>query len=271
MSTTVADHLLERLREWGVEQVFGYPGDGINGILGAFSPRRRPAAVHPGAARGDGGVRGRRATPSSAAGRRVCMATSGPGAIHLLNGLYDAKLDHVPGGRHRRADQPDGDGRQLPAGGRPAQPVQGRRQRLRADGDGARAAAERARPGHPGRDRAGVRRPRSSSPTTCRSWTTRRPRTSSRWCRRASGTELAHRRRRRRGRPARRRRPQRRVQGRDAGRSGRARRAREVEQVADAARAPAWPRRCSARTCSPTSCRSSPARSGCSAPARATR
>ena len=60
MAETVGDHVLARLREWGVEQVFGYPGDGINGMLGAFGTRRRPAALHPGPARGDGGVRGRR-------------------------------------------------------------------------------------------------------------------------------------------------------------------------------------------------------------------
>src|SRR4051812_26920574 len=95
MSTTVADRLLERLREWGVEQVFGYPGDGINGILGAFSrfddqPRfiqSRHEEMSAFQAVGFAKFGGRPA---------VCMATSGPGAIHLLNGLYDAKLDHVP-------------------------------------------------------------------------------------------------------------------------------------------------------------------------------
>ena len=96
MSTTVADRLLERLREWGVEQVFGYPGDGINGLLGAFSRADNQPRVHPGPARGDGGVRGRRLRQVRRRRPAVCMATSGPGAIHLLNGLYDAKLDHVP-------------------------------------------------------------------------------------------------------------------------------------------------------------------------------
>ncbi len=95
MATTVADQLLARLREWDVRYVFGYPGDGINGILGAFSraddqPRfiqsrheEMSAFQAVGYAKFGGGV-------------GVCMATSGPGAIHLLNGLYDAKLDHVP-------------------------------------------------------------------------------------------------------------------------------------------------------------------------------
>ncbi len=97
--TTVADHLLERLREWGVERVFGYPGDGINGLLGAFSraddkPRfiqarhEEMAAFEAVGYAKFGGPPGERPA--------VCMATSGPGAIHLLNGLYDAKLDHVP-------------------------------------------------------------------------------------------------------------------------------------------------------------------------------
>jgi pyruvate dehydrogenase (quinone) len=95
MSTTVADQLLARLREWGVEQVFGYPGDGINGILGAFSragdqPRFIQARHEEMAAFEAVGYAKLGGRPG------VCMATSGPGAIHLLNGLYDAKLDHVP-------------------------------------------------------------------------------------------------------------------------------------------------------------------------------
>ncbi|HEY2879096.1 thiamine pyrophosphate-requiring protein [Nocardioides sp.] len=95
MSTTVADRLLERLREWGVEQVFGYPGDGINGLLGAFSraddqPRFIQARHEEMAAFEAVGY------AKFGGGPAICMATSGPGAIHLLNGLYDAKLDHVP-------------------------------------------------------------------------------------------------------------------------------------------------------------------------------
>jgi len=95
MSNTVADQLLARLREWGVEQVFGYPGDGINGILGAFSragdqPRFIQARHEEMAAFEAVGYAKFSGRPA------VTMATSGPGAIHLLNGLYDAKLDHVP-------------------------------------------------------------------------------------------------------------------------------------------------------------------------------
>ncbi|WP_410671511.1 thiamine pyrophosphate-requiring protein [Amycolatopsis sp. cmx-4-68] len=95
MAQTVGDHLLERLREWGVEQVFGYPGDGINGLVASFGkadnqPRFVQARHEEMAAFAAVGY----AKFSGKVG--VCMATSGPGAIHLLNGLYDAKLDHVP-------------------------------------------------------------------------------------------------------------------------------------------------------------------------------
>ncbi|HEY7487655.1 MAG TPA: thiamine pyrophosphate-requiring protein [Streptosporangiaceae bacterium] len=95
MSRTVGDYVLERLREWGVDHVFGYPGDGINGILAAFGraddqPRfiqSRHEEMSAFEAVGYAKFSGKPA---------ICMATSGPGAIHLLNGLYDAKLDHVP-------------------------------------------------------------------------------------------------------------------------------------------------------------------------------
>ena len=92
---TVADHLLQRLRDWGVEHVFAFPGDGINGILAAFGRAgNTPQFVQ---------SRHEEMSAFEAVGYAkfsgtfgVCMATSGPGAIHLLNGLYDAKLDHVP-------------------------------------------------------------------------------------------------------------------------------------------------------------------------------
>jgi pyruvate dehydrogenase (quinone) len=95
MSTTVADHVLERLREWDVERVFGYAGDGINGLLAAWekaddAPRFIQARHEEMAAFEACGY----AKFSGRVG--ICTATSGPGAIHLLNGLYDAKLDHVP-------------------------------------------------------------------------------------------------------------------------------------------------------------------------------
>jgi pyruvate dehydrogenase (quinone) len=95
MSQTVADVLLARLREWGVRQVFGYPGDGINGLLAAWGraeddPQFVQARHEEMAAFEAVGY----AKFSGQVG--VCAATSGPGGIHLLNGLYDAKLDHVP-------------------------------------------------------------------------------------------------------------------------------------------------------------------------------
>ena len=91
----VADYLLERLRAWDVKHVFGFPGDGINGILAAFGRAdNRPKFIQ---------SRHEEMSAFEAVGYAkfsgrvgVCMATSGPGAVHLLNGLYDAKLDHVP-------------------------------------------------------------------------------------------------------------------------------------------------------------------------------
>ncbi|MFA7386174.1 MAG: thiamine pyrophosphate-requiring protein [Thiohalobacteraceae bacterium] len=95
MGATVGDYLLERLSDWGVRRVFGYPGDGINGIMGAFGrigdklqfvqARHEELAAFMACAH---------AKFTGEVG--VCLATSGPGAIHLLNGLYDAKLDHQP-------------------------------------------------------------------------------------------------------------------------------------------------------------------------------
>jgi pyruvate dehydrogenase (quinone) len=95
MAQTIGDYLLQRLRDWQVDQVFGYPGDGINGIVTAFGEAdNRPRFVQ---------SRHEEMSALQAVGYAkfsgkpgVCLATSGPGAIHLLNGLYDAKLDHVP-------------------------------------------------------------------------------------------------------------------------------------------------------------------------------
>src|SRR4051795_5247959 len=95
MSETVAAHLLNRIHEWGVEQIYGYPGDGINGILGAWhEPEGKPEFIQ---------CRHEEIAAFAACAHAkltgdvgVCLATSGPGAIHLLNGLYDAKLDHQP-------------------------------------------------------------------------------------------------------------------------------------------------------------------------------
>src|SRR5256714_4889114 len=95
MSRTTSDVLVERLIDWGVQVVFGLPGDGINGIMEALRTRQDQVAFIQ--------VRHEEAAAFMACGYAkytgrlgVCLATSGPGAIHLLNGLYDAKLDGAP-------------------------------------------------------------------------------------------------------------------------------------------------------------------------------
>jgi pyruvate dehydrogenase (quinone) len=95
MKENVSDFLVRRLSEWGVKRIFGFPGDGINGIMGALNRasdkldfiqvRHEEMAAFMACAH---------AKFTGEVG--VCLATSGPGAIHLLNGLYDAKLDHQP-------------------------------------------------------------------------------------------------------------------------------------------------------------------------------
>ncbi|MFI0815222.1 thiamine pyrophosphate-requiring protein [Streptomyces sp. NPDC021098] len=107
MTMKVADYVLARLREWGVEHVYGYPGDGINGLLAAWGrAENEPRFIQ---ARHEEMAAFEAVGYAKFSGRLgVCAATSGPGAIHLLNGLYDAKLDHVPvvalvGQTHRSA------------------------------------------------------------------------------------------------------------------------------------------------------------------------
>ncbi len=95
MAQTVGDYVISRLGSWGITRIYGYPGDGINGILGALNRaqdrmrfiqvRHEEMAAFMACAH---------AKFSGEVG--VCLATSGPGAIHLLNGLYDAQLDHQP-------------------------------------------------------------------------------------------------------------------------------------------------------------------------------
>ena len=95
MSQTVADFILQRLTDWGIKRIYGYPGDGINGIMGAMGrAEKRFDYVR---------VRHEEMAAFMAVAHAkftgevgVCLATSGPGAIHLLNGLYDAKMDHMP-------------------------------------------------------------------------------------------------------------------------------------------------------------------------------
>src|SRR3954470_18073098 len=96
MGETVGDFLLARLAgEWGVKRIYGYPGDGINGIIGAFEREGpRPEFIQTRHEEMAAFMACAHAKFTGEAG--VCLATSGPGAIHLLNGLYDAKLDHHP-------------------------------------------------------------------------------------------------------------------------------------------------------------------------------
>jgi len=98
MSGTVSDFVWERLAEWGVDRVYGYPGDGINGMLGALN-----RIAHDGnfirfiQARHEETAALMACAHAKFTGKiGVCIATSGPGAVHLLNGLYDAKMDHQP-------------------------------------------------------------------------------------------------------------------------------------------------------------------------------
>src|SRR4029079_2689673 len=95
MPTTTADILVDRLIDWGVKVVFGLPGDGINGIMEALRTRQEKISFVQ--------VRHEEAAAFMACAYAkytghlgVCLATSGPGAIHLLNGLYDAKMDGAP-------------------------------------------------------------------------------------------------------------------------------------------------------------------------------
>lgn len=95
MAETVGDLVLRRLGEWGVREIFAYPGDGINGLLAAWERAAEPPAFVQ--------TRHEEMAAFAAVGYAkftdrvgVCAATGGPGAVHLLNGLYDAKLDHVP-------------------------------------------------------------------------------------------------------------------------------------------------------------------------------
>lgn len=95
MSKQVSDYLISRMGEWGITRLFGYPGDGINGLMGALNRASdRMEFIQ---------VRHEEMASFMACAHAkftgevgVCMATSGPGAVHLLNGLYDAKMDHQP-------------------------------------------------------------------------------------------------------------------------------------------------------------------------------
>src|SRR5436309_11353870 len=95
MAEIASQVLVRRLADWGVDTVFGLPGDGINGIMEGLrrnADRVRFVLVHHEEAAAFMATAYAKATGKIG----VCLATSGPGGIHLANGLYDAKLDHVP-------------------------------------------------------------------------------------------------------------------------------------------------------------------------------
>src|SRR3954468_24196450 len=95
MERIAAQVLIERLADWGVNTVFGLPGDGINGIMEGL--RRHQDRVRFVLVQHEEAAAFMATGYAKATGRLgVCLATSGPGGIHLLNGLYDAKLDHAP-------------------------------------------------------------------------------------------------------------------------------------------------------------------------------
>src|SRR5437016_14012181 len=95
MAGAVADFLISRLSAWGVTRIYGYPGDGINGILGALD--RAKDRIHFVQVRHEEMAAFMACAHAKFTGNvGVCLATSGPGAIHLLNGLYDASMDHQP-------------------------------------------------------------------------------------------------------------------------------------------------------------------------------
>src|SRR4051794_34853777 len=91
----VSDFIVARLRDWGVRRIYGYSGDGINGLLGALGRAgNEPEFVQPPHEELAAFMATAHAKYAGEPG--VCMVTQGPGAIHALNGLYDAKLDHQP-------------------------------------------------------------------------------------------------------------------------------------------------------------------------------
>jgi len=96
MSQTVADFVWMRLHAWGVRRVFGYPGDGIGGLMAALN--RTEGTIDFVQVRHEEMAALMACATAKFAGEvGICLATSGPGAVHLLNGLYDAALDHLQG------------------------------------------------------------------------------------------------------------------------------------------------------------------------------
>jgi pyruvate dehydrogenase (quinone) len=110
MSETVGDFIIERLHAWGVRRIYGYPGDGINGVFGALNraqadsrkhrrdkDKDQPAPIEFIQVRHEEMAAFMATAHAKFTGELgVCIATSGPGASHLITGLYDARIDHMP-------------------------------------------------------------------------------------------------------------------------------------------------------------------------------
>ncbi len=97
MSQTVGDFFVERLHQWGVRRIFGYPGDGINGVLGSLQRDKDKHKIEFVQVRHEEMAAFMASAYAKFSGEMgVCLSTGGPGATHLITGLYDAKLDHMP-------------------------------------------------------------------------------------------------------------------------------------------------------------------------------
>ena len=95
MAISVGQYVMQRVQEWGVDRIYAFPGDGINGILAGLRKNGdKPRFIQARHEELAAFMASAHAKFTGTVG--VCMATSGPGAIHLLNGLYDAKMDHQP-------------------------------------------------------------------------------------------------------------------------------------------------------------------------------
>jgi pyruvate dehydrogenase (quinone) len=95
MALSVGQYVMQRMQQWGIERIYGYPGDGINGLLAGLRKNKdKPRFIQARHEELAAFMACAHAKFTSTVG--VCIATSGPGAIHLLNGLYDAKMDHQP-------------------------------------------------------------------------------------------------------------------------------------------------------------------------------
>jgi hypothetical protein len=268
MSQTVGAHILERLHAHGISRVYGYPGDGINGILGGFHEHGDEIEFVQ-AAHEELAALMACAHAKFSGDVGVCLATSGPGAIHLLNGALRRQARPSAGRRNRRPAAAPVARRQIPAGGRPRLALQGRRERVRPGRDGASAGHAPDRPRRPDRARnpLGHLRDRLCRPPGSggRDAAARSRLGLLGWAHaEASGAPA-------RSRPrVRRRGAQRRRARRDPDRPGPARPPPRSRRSLCGS-VPASPRHSTAATSCPTTCPSSPARSACSGRRRATR